>query len=68
MKVEGACHCGQIRYEAQVDPQAVRLCHCTDCQTLSGTAYRTNVDAAADSFRLLSGQPRLREFPPIERQ
>jgi hypothetical protein len=59
MQVEGACHCGRIRFEAQIDPAAVRLCHCTDCQTLSGTAYRVNVDAPADSFRLLSGQPRI---------
>jgi hypothetical protein len=59
MKVDGACHCGKIRYEAQIDPAKVRLCHCTDCQTLSGTAYRLNVDAPAASFRLLSGQPRV---------
>lgn len=35
MKVEGSCHCGQITFEAQIDPEAVRICHCTDCQTLS---------------------------------
>ena len=59
MKVEGQCHCGQISFEAEIDPNAVRLCHCTDCQTLSGSAYRVNVQARADSFRLLSGQPKI---------
>jgi hypothetical protein len=32
LKVEGSCHCGQITYEAEVDPDRVGLCNCTDCQ------------------------------------
>ena len=58
MKVDGACHCGRITYEAEVDPAKVVLCHCTDCQTLSGTAFRTVVPAPAAGFRLLSGRPK----------
>jgi hypothetical protein len=57
MKVEGQCHCGQIRFEAEIDPDTVRICHCTDCQTLSGSAYRVNVQTPAATFRLLSGHP-----------
>ena len=41
MKIEGGCHCGGIRFEAEVDPAAVVICHCTDCQTFSGSAFRT---------------------------
>ena len=58
MKVEGSCHCGQISFEAEIDPAAVRICHCTDCQTLSGSAYRVNVRAPAASFVLRSGTPK----------
>ena len=43
MKVTGRCHCGQISFEAEIDPTQVRICHCTDCQTLTGTAFRTTV-------------------------
>jgi hypothetical protein len=57
MKINGACHCGAITYEAEVDPAGVRLCHCTDCQTLSGSAFRVTVSAADGSFTLLSGEP-----------
>ena len=32
MNVTGGCHCGQITYEAEVDPTTVRVCHCSDCQ------------------------------------
>jgi len=59
MKIDGACHCGSITYEATVDSGKVGICHCTDCQTLSGSAFRTFVLAARDDFRLLTGQPTL---------
>lgn len=59
MKVEGSCHCGQITFEAEVDPDAVRICHCTDCQMLSGSAYRVNVATPAASFVLRSGTPKI---------
>src|SRR5689334_20367758 len=57
MKIDGACHCGAIAYEAEVDPDTFGLCHCTDCQTLSGSAYRAVVLAPAATFKLLRGAP-----------
>jgi hypothetical protein len=58
MKVTGRCHCGNIAYEAEVDPQKVTMCHCTDCQTLTGSAYRPSVPAPREHFVLLRGEPR----------
>lgn len=58
MKVDGKCHCGGITYEAEVDPATARVCHCTDCQVLSGTAFRTVVAAREEDFTLLSGSPK----------
>lgn len=55
MKIDGACHCGYITYRAEIDPDKVIICHCTDCQTLSGSAYRTVAFAEDGSFELLSG-------------
>lgn len=57
MKVDGGCHCGSIRYEAEVDPATFVICHCTDCQTLTGSAFRTVVATYAGAFKLLSGMP-----------
>ena len=57
MKVDGGCHCGFITFEAEVDPEHVWLCHCTDCQTFTGSAFRVNTRAPAESFRILSGEP-----------
>ena len=59
MKVTGQCHCGAIRYEAEVDPARVQICHCTDCQRLAGSAYRVSVGAVAETFRLLQGTPKI---------
>ncbi len=58
MKVDGHCHCGNIRYAAEVDPRRVFICHCTDCQNLTGSAFRVTVPAPAATFTLLSGQPK----------
>jgi hypothetical protein len=56
MRIDGRCHCGYITYEAEVDPEKVIICHCTDCQTLSGSAFRTVVLTREDTFKLLSGE------------
>jgi len=58
MKVQGRCHCGTITYEAEVEPDTVQICHCLDCQMLSGTAFRANIPAPAESFRIHTGTPR----------
>ena len=59
MKIDGGCHCGNITYEAEVDPEKAAICHCTDCQSLSGTAFRTVVISLVDAFTLLSGEPKM---------
>jgi hypothetical protein len=56
MKVDGSCHCGHITYSAEVDAEAAMICHCTDCQTLSGSAYRTVLPTPDKDFQLLSGE------------
>ncbi|WP_207538185.1 GFA family protein [Sabulicella rubraurantiaca] len=58
MKVDGQCHCGAITYEAEVEVDAIAICHCLDCQRLAGSAFRANVPAPASSFRILTGVPR----------
>jgi hypothetical protein len=59
VKIDGSCHCGAIRYEAEVDPGKVSLCHCTDCQVLSGSAFRFVVRATEADFRILAGTPKI---------
>jgi hypothetical protein len=57
MKIEGGCHCGAISFEAEVDTQKVAICHCTDCQQISGAPYRASVPALAEKLTL-RGSPK----------
>ena len=45
MKGNGKCHCDEISYEAEVQPGTVNMCHCLDCQTLTGSAFRANIQS-----------------------
>ncbi len=56
MKVTGACHCGFIAVEAEVDPERVTICHCTDCQTSTGSAFRVSIPIPGKTFKI-TGQP-----------
>ena len=57
MKIDGSCHCGYITFTAEADPDKVSICHCTDCQAGTGSAFRTNVPVPGPDFRMLSGEP-----------
>src|ERR1700756_4886787 len=56
MKIDGACHCGYITIEGEADPEKTTICHCTDCQTGTGSAFRVSVPVAGETFRM-SGEP-----------
>jgi hypothetical protein len=57
MHIDGACHCGSITFTAEIDPERVMVCHCADCQVLSGAPFRVSVAAPIDAF-VLHGQPK----------
>jgi hypothetical protein len=50
MLIDGACHCGVVTFTAEVDAGRVMVCHCTDCQVLSGAPFRAVVAAPFDSL------------------
>jgi hypothetical protein len=58
MKIDGACHCGFITIEGDADPEKTQICHCTDCQTGTGSAFRVSIPVPGTSFKM-NGQPAL---------
>jgi hypothetical protein len=56
MHIDGQCHCGRVTYEAEIDPEKVSVCHCTDCQSLTGSPYRVTVICSAAQVRS-TGKP-----------
>jgi hypothetical protein len=51
VQIDGACLCGKITYEADT----VLICHCSDCQVNSASAYGVVVGITDGQFRLLTG-------------
>lgn len=58
MRIDGGCHCGAITYEAEIDPEIISICHCTDCQALTGTAYRVTALTGREQFTIVRGTPK----------
>ncbi|WP_342379733.1 GFA family protein [Myxococcus stipitatus] len=58
-KYVGGCHCGAVRFEAEVDlNEAVNRCNCTVCTKMGGTTTQV----PPPSFRVLKGQDSLGEY------
>ena len=53
---QGGCQCGGIRYEVTAAPRQVCVCHCTDCQRQSGSAFGMALVVGVDDFRLTRGE------------
>jgi hypothetical protein len=56
MKVTGSCHCGSIEFEANVDAEKILICHCNDCQKLSGTSFRTVAMSEVNGLTYIKGR------------
>ena len=58
MKIDGSCHCGFITIEGEADPDKTQICHCTDCQTGTGSAFRVSIPVPGTTLKM-TGQPAL---------
>ncbi len=59
MKRTGSCQCGAVRYECSRDAEDIYVCHCTNCQKQSASAYGISFVVPADGFRITAGTPEL---------
>jgi hypothetical protein len=55
-KLTGGCQCGTIRYEITGTPNALVVCHCTDCQRQSGSAFGMTLPVNEADFRMTKGE------------
>ncbi len=59
-QLSGGCQCGSVRYSITQSPIRLNVCHCTDCQKQSGSAFGMSLVIDPDSLRMESGQ--IKEF------
>ena len=57
MHTTGACYCGAIEWEAEIDENAVGICHCRDCQIFSSSAFRMS-GGNPTAFKFTKGTPK----------
>ena len=57
LPLTGGCFCGACRYELTAAPYCVYVCHCTDCQRQSGSAFNMTMLAPRADFRFTAGEP-----------
>lgn len=53
----GGCACGEIRYRLISAPMFVHCCHCTSCQTETGSAFVINAMIESDRVEAIRGGP-----------
>lgn len=53
--IEAGCRCGGVRYGADAETLFVGVCHCSDCQRFTGSAFAT-VGAVPSSALKVSGK------------
>jgi hypothetical protein len=52
----GGCQCGRVRYEIKANPLTLYVCHCTECQRQSGSAFALSLAVARDAV-VVNGTP-----------
>ena len=51
-KISGHCLCGNVRYSAEGEPTVQAICHCTNCQRQTGTAFSIVIGVPAGAFHV----------------
>jgi hypothetical protein len=54
-ELEGGCACGEVRYRLTSAPMFVHCCHCTSCQTETGSAFVINALIESDRVETIQG-------------
>ncbi|EPQ0226323.1 GFA family protein [Pseudomonas aeruginosa] len=49
--INGSCLCGSVHYSSPQPPLMTAVCHCSDCQKQSGSAFSVNLMVLAEGFQ-----------------
>jgi len=60
---QGGCICGSVRYKIIAEPITLFACHCSDCQTVTGSGFVLALRVPCNGITVLQG-----EVKPYERK
>lgn len=61
-KISGGCLCGKVRFEMQDEFAQFHLCHCVQCQKMTGSAHAANLFTAPMNINWLEGADWVKRF------
>ncbi|MBM0741255.1 GFA family protein [Phormidium sp. CLA17] len=53
----GGCQCERIRYQLLAEPLTLYVCHCTECQKQSSSAFGMSMTIPREALIITQGQP-----------
>jgi len=54
-KILGSCLCGKVRFESSNNFENFHLCHCTQCQKATGSAFASNLFTSPENINWVNG-------------
>jgi hypothetical protein len=63
LPLTGGCVCRRVRYEVRTEPLTIVLCHCTGCQTRTGSAFSMSMPVMREGFVLTESTTITRDLP-----
>jgi len=51
----GGCQCGKIRYVVKGEPLTLYICHCSQCQKQTASAFAMSLTVRSDEFEVTQG-------------
>jgi hypothetical protein len=58
LPLTGGCQCRAVRYAIDAAPLALYVCHCTECQKQSASAFALSLPVPREALRITHGEPR----------
>lgn len=63
--LKGRCFCGHVSFQVSAEPISFVLCHCRDCQYVSGGGPACVLVVPKDSLHIESGEETIRDFSSL---
>jgi len=62
VKITGSCLCGKVSFENEDSFEQFHLCHCIQCQKMTGSAHASNLFTTPDNIKWITGIKLIKRF------